>query len=741
MENTEEAALAVRQDRRKFRVLWVVVLVIILGMAVFTYDFYQTQKARLFQERQSHLTEMTVKVSEVVNTTIDSVQQETYFAKELLEQEAAVSRDTLPSTVQSMAKTLGLEEGVLLALDSSGLCYCSDGRSWIWEHLEDLVSTEPTLKIRDMVYGGERQDCMLFFQCLDTPRPVGVGSVEVTHVAIAIPMDTMKETFSLSVFNGSCYTYLINNNGLRLYKQTYANHFIEQLNVLSVLENEQNVMGGTMDDLTQAVVQKENLCLEFENGEDGERYFVSTTPVTESEWTLLMFVPTKALDESLGSSDNIVLTYVSIIAVGVTIIFCCLIYLIMTGKHDREKIIQEQETNRALAAAAEEARQANASKTEFLSHMSHDIRTPINGIIGMTNIATKEIRNCQGQCPRVEDCLHKISGAADHLLSLINDVLDMSHIESGKIELAHASMELDTVLDNCVSIIGGQLVTRHVDFLQEFEKFEHPFLFGDELHLRRIFINILGNAVKFTPDGGTITFRAKELSAEDGKARYRFEVQDTGMGMSEEFQKKIFEPFTQEDGGARTTYKGSGLGMAITKQYVELMGGTIQVRSKLNEGSCFIVELAFEIDPEARLEVPEHITNGLKGMRVLLVEDNELNMEIAQELLEDEGVTVTTAENGQIAVDTFTNAPAGSFDAILMDVMMPVMNGHEATRTIRASNHPEAKTIPIIAMTANAYQEDVQAALQAGMDAHVAKPIETDLLFSVLNRYKRGGGE
>jgi signal transduction histidine kinase/ActR/RegA family two-component response regulator len=451
-----------------------------------------------------------------------------------------------------------------------------------------------------------------------------------------------------------------------------------------------------------------------------------------------MFVPTKALDESLGSSDNIVLTYVSVVAVGVVIIFSCLIYLVLTGKHDREKIIQEQETNRALAAAAEEARQANASKTEFLSHMSHDIRTPINGIIGMTNIATKEIRNCQGQCPRVEDCLHKISGAADHLLSLINDVLDMSHIESGKIELAHAAMEMDTVLDNCVSIIGGQLVTRHVDFLQEFEKFDHPFLFGDELHLRRIFINILGNAVKFTPDGGTITFRARELSAEDGKALYRFEVQDTGMGMSEEFQKKIFDPFTQEDGGARTTYKGSGLGMAITKQYVELMGGTIQVQSKLNEGSCFIVELAFEIDPEARIEVPEHITNGLKGMRVLLVEDNELNMEIAQELLEDEGVTVTTAENGQIAVDTFTNAPAGSFDAILMDVMMPVMNGHEATRTIRASNHPEAKTIPIIAMTANAYVEDVNASLAAGMNEHIAKPIDFDRLFSVLNQYRRG---
>jgi CheY-like chemotaxis protein len=345
----------------------------------------------------------------------------------------------------------------------------------------------------------------------------------------------------------------------------------------------------------------------------------------------------------------------------------------------------------------------------------------------------------------MEDCLRKISSSADHLLSLVNDVLDMSCIESGKIVVAHNHMDIRTILDNSASIISGQLMSRHVEFHQEFEAFPHPYLLGDELHLRQVFINILGNAVKFTPDGGTITFRAHEMPVEgeeESKVNFHFEFQDTGVGMSEEFQGKIFEAFSQENSSSsRTTYQGTGLGMAITKRFVDMMGGTIQVQSQQGVGTCFTVDLPFDIDPDkkAEVEVPEEEEDiDLEGMRVLLVEDNELNIEIAQEILEDEGVIVTTAENGKIAVDTFTNAPAGSFDAILMDIMMPVMNGHEATKTIRASEHPEAKTIPIIAMTANAYAEDVQAAFEVGMNEHIAKPIDLDRLFSVLNRFRKG---
>jgi CheY-like chemotaxis protein len=369
--------------------------------------------------------------------------------------------------------------------------------------------------------------------------------------------------------------------------------------------------------------------------------------------------------------------------------------------------------------------------------MSHDIRTPINGIVGMTNIAIKSIDGEKRDYDRVKDCLQKITGSANHLLSLINDVLDMSHIESGKVEIAHAPLDMQAIIDNCSSIISGQLLTRHLTFVQDFEGLEHPYLYGDELHLRQILINILGNAVKYTPDGGTITFRVRQFPAGDNKVRCQYVCEDNGIGMSEEFQTKIFEAFSQEDGGSRTTYKGTGLGMAITKQFVDLMGGTIQVESKLHEGSRFTVELTFDIDPEYQEKrvVEEHVS--LAGMRVLLVEDNDLNLEIAQEMLEDEEMMVDTAVNGQIAVDMFTSAPAGTYDVILMDVMMPVMNGYEATRAIRASSHPEGTSIPIIAMTANAYTEDVQAALDAGMNAHVAKPIDFGRLFAVLNQYDR----
>jgi CheY-like chemotaxis protein len=293
------------------------------------------------------------------------------------------------------------------------------------------------------------------------------------------------------------------------------------------------------------------------------------------------------------------------------------------------------------------------------------------------------------------------------------------------------------LIDNCASIIGGQLISREVEFKQEIGEMKHPFLLGDELHLRQVFINILGNAVKFTPDGGTIIFRAKELSADDEKVQYRFEFEDNGIGMSEEFQTKIFEAFSQEDGGSRTTYAGTGLGMAITKQFVDLMQGTIEVRSRLNEGSCFTIELSFDIDNDRKEEVVQKETISIHGMKVLLVEDIELNMEIAKEILEEEGVTVTGAENGKIARDIFVSSQQGEFDVILMDIMMPVMDGFQATREIRESSHPEAKTIPIIAMTANAYDEDVQSALAAGMNAHIAKPINVHRLFSLLNQYKR----
>ncbi len=392
---------------------------------------------------------------------------------------------------------------------------------------------------------------------------------------------------------------------------------------------------------------------------------------------------------------------------------------------------QKEESNRVLKEAAEEARSANRAKSEFLSHMSHDIRTPINGIMGMTEVALKNLSDAA----RVEDCLGKISNSSQHLLSLINDVLDMSRIESGKVTLNAAPMNMVATTDECASIIGGQLLERDLALIREFGDFAHPHLIGDELHLRQILINILGNAVKFTPDGGKIWFRVSETGSADGRASFHFEIEDTGIGMKPEYLQHIWEPFSQEDGGTRTNYKGTGLGMAITKQFVDMMGGTIAVESRLHEGSKFSIDLSFDIDHNAAQapEVPEETELHLEGMRVMLVEDNEINMEIAQFMLEDVGITVSCVENGQLALELFQRQTPDSFDAILMDIMMPVMNGLDAARAIRALDRPDAQTIPIVAMTANAYDEDVRNALEAGMNGHLAKPIDTALLYRTLS--------
>lgn len=403
----------------------------------------------------------------------------------------------------------------------------------------------------------------------------------------------------------------------------------------------------------------------------------------------------------------------------------------LTANRNRKLMEQKEGSNRKLREAAEEARSANRAKSEFLSHMSHDIRTPINGIMGMTEIALKNVSDAA----RVEDCLGKISNSSQHLLSLINDVLDMSRIESGKVTVNSVPMNIITTIDECASIIDGQLQGRDVELIREFGEFAHPHLIGDELHLRQVLINILGNSVKFTLDGGKIYFRVKETDSADGRAHFHFEIEDTGIGMKQEFLQHIWEPFAQEDGGNRTNYKGTGLGMAITKQFVDMMGGTITVESLLHEGSKFEIELSFDIDQHvvAAAETPEETEFHLKGMRVMLVEDNELNAEIAQFVLEDVGISVTCVENGQLALELFQNQAVGSFDLILMDIMMPVMNGLDATRAIRALERPDAKTIPIVAMTANAYEDDIRHAREAGMNGHMAKPIDTGLLYRTLS--------
>ncbi len=405
--------------------------------------------------------------------------------------------------------------------------------------------------------------------------------------------------------------------------------------------------------------------------------------------------------------------------------------IIIGGRNVDKEIRNELQIKKQLEEARDRAEKASIAKSEFLSMMSHDIRTPLNGVVGMTDIAYRNLDNKE----KLTDCLDKIKNASHHLLSLINDVLDMTKIESGKTEYVHDPFDVELLIDNCVSIAIGQVAERDLEIVKNIENVTHPHLFGDELHLRQIFLNIIGNAIKFTGDGGKIYVRVKEIRNDAETATIKFEIEDTGIGMSEEFIAHIFEAFTQEENGSRTSYQGTGLGMAITKRLVEIMGGNIEVYSKKDVGSKFDITIPFDINYDYKEgEKSTEIMKSIEGAHILLAEDNELNAEIACELLSYEGAIIDLARNGLEAYEMYVAAENRRYDAILMDIRMPEMDGIEATKLIRGSGKDDSLTVPIIAMTANAFEEDIKKSKEAGMNAHLTKPVDVKNLVRVLSR-------
>ena len=415
------------------------------------------------------------------------------------------------------------------------------------------------------------------------------------------------------------------------------------------------------------------------------------------------------------------------LAVGVSfVIIFVLLLLVYSLSVSRKKQME-------ALKEAQDANAANIAKTTFLNHMSHDIRTPMNAIVGFTDIAMKRKPDKE-----VENCLKKIRQSSEYLMTLINDVLDISRIESGKLEYKPVPADLRDIINTVSSIARGYMENRDLNFCVSREELKTPYVMADELRIREVLLNIISNAVKFTKDGGTISFVAENCPGNDEHhVIVRYRISDTGIGMSEEFQSRIFDEFTQENDGARTSYKGTGLGMAIAKKYVDLMGGKIEVSSRQGVGSTFTVEIPLRIAEQVLTEKEEKLRKDmdLHGLHVLLAEDNDLNAEIAVSLLEEQGMIVTRAADGKSALLQFCNTAPGTFDLILMDIMMPEMNGYETTKAIRnLSDRPDGKEIPIIAMTANAFAEDVQAALNAGMDDHVAKPMDMDILISAIGK-------
>ena len=400
--------------------------------------------------------------------------------------------------------------------------------------------------------------------------------------------------------------------------------------------------------------------------------------------------------------------------------------------HRKQEQEKDEKYKAELLRAAKKAEAANEAKTEFLQRMSHDIRTPINGICGMIDVADHYAEDMKKQT----ECRAKIKEASHLLLELINEVLDMSKLESDEVILEEIPFNLNSISEEILGVIEQMATEQNIRILWEEKEVTHWNLIGSPVHVKRILMNILSNAVKYNKENGYVYISCREIPSEQtAMTTLEFVCRDTGIGMTEAFQKRIFEPFAQEHAGSRTKFAGTGLGMPITKKLVEKMGGTISFESKEGIGTTFLIRIPFRIDTDRkdRTEAEEKTETSIQGLHVLLTEDNELNMEIAEFVLQNEGTVVTKAWNGQEAVDIFRKSSPGEFDVILMDIMMPVMNGYEAAKMIRSLDREDAKVIPIIAMTANAFTEDKMRAKEAGMDEHIAKPVDGKLLVKVIN--------
>ena len=720
------------------------VVLAVLAAAIFlSIRYSQRITKQLYTERSQALITVTQKSADGLDSLMQNAWVSLGSAEKLLWYDSAEHPELYEKASQLGDRAVWLQDylqlnrnekfsGMVILLDSNLKIYTGDGHKSRWEDISFLNKDHDTCITR-LSYQTEDSNSIFILHKLDNKIPV--GKTEISHIIINIPITTFADVFRVAEYKDQNFTYVVGRDGERMCRYQQSASFIDTYNVLHLLEDAEYIDGATTEDVRQCLSNNgsNNVCISFEH--DGVSYYAATAKLNGTDWHVVSFVPTDVLSNSAEVFQKSTYIFFAELLVLILIAVSACIISVAVAANQRRINLQQEIMNEKLADAAEKAEAASAAKTVFLSNMSHDIRTPINGIMGMLAIAQKE----KDVPDKVQECLDKIQGAAQHLLSLINDVLDMSRIESGKTVISQDPINIHTVTENCQSIVRGQLDDRNLDFIVEEGNIAHPWLIGDELRIRQILINILGNAVKFTPDGGKIWFRVSEAVADEDTATVRFEIQDTGMGMSQEFLGKIWEAFSQADGGARSKYKGTGLGMAITKQFVDLMGGTITVQSEIDVGSTFVVELPLPIDKTERaIEGQEEELESLEGLRALLAEDNELNMEIATELLEDEGMQITPAVNGQIAVDLFRQNPPGTFDLVLMDIMMPEMDGLEATRNIRGTEgRPDAKTIPIIAMSANAFEEDIRKSMDAGMNAHLSKPINLEEVMKTISHFVR----
>ena len=710
----------------------------------------------IYEERLNQMEEVTHQMFQNLEDVIDShwdrVTEECNYLKD-------ANVQTTDELCRHMKKKYELSayadhKITLMAMDSEGGYYTEAGNRGLFRDLDYFEeSPEKISFVFDSMT--DNQSKMVFLNRLPEPIDLqdGEKKTSILYFGIAQDMEQLNPYFNCDAYNGNNSVYVLDDNGFKLFNSNQV-ELIKGHNVFSVLQKMKYLHNSSFDK-TKAELEEKG-CSYSNAVLDGTEYFYGLKRMENAEWTLIFLVPAEYVATNTLKLVNFVTIFIVIFTVIAAVCVMLGISFVMS-RNQQEAIRVERENNARLETvntelrqakqAAEEAfqvaQEANRSKSNFLANMSHDIRTPMNAIIGITSL----IRYDAGDKGKVIEYADKIDTSSQHLLGIINDVLDMSKIEAGKTVFKYSDFSIVDFIQELDTVFHSQIYEKQQNFTIIKENIRHEWVTGDRVHLMQIFSNLLSNAIKYTQEGGEIQLLAEEYEAKSSAyAKYRFLVSDNGMGMSADFQNTIFDAFTRAENSMTNKIQGTGLGMAITRNLVEAMGGTIDVESELGQGSCFEVLIDLKIAEDrtvalaAQEETDEQDGNILQGMRFLCAEDNEINAEILTELLKIEGAECTICENGEEILNAFEQSVPGDYDMILMDVQMPVMNGYEATKAIRRSSHELAKKIPIIAMTANAFSEDIQHSLAAGMNAHVSKPVEMKVLEKTIRSIKSGGG-
>ena len=710
----------------------------------------------IYEERLNQMEEITRQMFQNLEDVIDS-----HWNR--VTEECNYLRDANVQTTDELCRHMkkkyelsayAMQRITLMAVDSEGGYYTESGNRGLFRDLDYFEeSPEKISFVFDSMT--DNQSEMVFVDRLPEPIHLQNGEKKTTilYFGIVQDMEQLNPYFECDAYNGNNSVYVLDDNGFKLFNSNQV-ELIKGHNVFSVLQNMKYLHNSSFEK-TKAELEEKG-CSYSNAVLDGTEYFYGLKRMENAEWILIFLVPA----EYVATNTLKLVNFVTIVIVIFTVIAAVCVMLgisFVMRRNQQEAIRVERENNAKLETvntklrqakqAAEDAfqvaQEANRSKSSFLANMSHDIRTPMNAIVGITSL----IRHDAGDKGKVIEYADKIDTSSQHLLGIINEVLDMSKIEAGKTVFKYSDFSIPDFIQELDTIFRSQISEKKQTLTITKENIRHEWVNGDQVHLMQIFSNLLSNAIKYTQEGGEIQLLAEECESNSSVyAKYRFLVCDNGVGMSADFKDRIFDAFTRAENSLTNKIQGTGLGMAITKNLIDSMGGTIDVESEPGQGSCFEVLMDLKIAEDrtvalaAQEETDEQDGNILQGMRFLCAEDNELNAEILTELLKIEGAECTICENGEEILKAFEQSAPGDYDMILMDVQMPVMNGYEATKAIRRSSHELAKKIPIIAMTANAFSEDIQHSLSAGMNAHVSKPVEMTVLEKTIRSIKSGGG-